>query len=147
MRELIEIITAAFGTLGFSLVFGARRSHLLWLTIGGALSWAVYLVAAGLYASEPLRYFIAAAAVSIYSEIFARILKTPTVSILIPSILPLIPGGSLYYTMRYAIAKEWPLFMSNGALTLSIALAIALGIITVSTTVKLFFYGKRKNHK
>ncbi len=145
MQEIIEIITAALGTLGFSVVFGAKRKHLVWLTVGGAISWAAYVAAAAFYASEPLRYFIAAAAVAVYSEIFARILKTPAVNILIPAILPLIPGGALYYTMRYAIAKEWDLFMSNGSLTLGIALAIALGIITVSTVVKLFFYAKPKS--
>lgn len=140
MQAFIQIVAAALGTLGFSLVFGAKRNHLIYLTLGGALSWAAYLAASLVYSSEPLRYFIAGAAVSIFSEIFARILKTPTVSILIPSVLPLIPGGMLYYTMRYAIAKQWGPFMENGALTISIALSIALGIITVSTTVKLFFY-------
>ena len=144
MAQLVQIITAALGTLGFSLVFGAKRSHLFWLSLGGALSWAAYVAAEALYASEPLRYFIAASAVTVYSEIFARILKTPTVNILIPAILPLVPGGILYYTMRYAIAKDWVLFFENGSLTISIALAIALGIITVSTIVKLFFYGKKK---
>lgn len=142
MQAFIQIITAALGTLGFSLVFGSRRSHLLYLSIGGALSWTAYLAAAQFYSSEPFCYFIAAAAVGIYSEILARILKTPTVSILIPSVLPLIPGGMLYYTMRYAIAKDWALFISNGSLTLSIALSIALGVITVSTAVKLFLHKK-----
>lgn len=47
--------------------------------------------------------FFAAIAVTIYAEIFARIKKTPTSTFLIVPMIPLIPGGVLYYTMSYAL--------------------------------------------
>lgn len=144
MTGIIQIITAMLGTLGFAVVFRSKKEHLIVLAVGGAVSWAAYLTATLFSASEPVCYYIAAAAVGIYSEIFARVLKTPATNILIPSVLPLIPGGGLYYTMRLGMAREWQSFFERGSLTFAIALAIALGIITVSTVVKLAF--RKKGH-
>lgn len=137
MRQLVEIITAFLGTLGFSVVFRSSKKHILLISLGGAVSWATYLLSGMIIHSEPLCYFIASAAVGLYAEIFARILHTPTTNIFAVAVLPLIPGGALYYTMRYAINGEWERFLIQGDVTLKIAIAIALGIITVSTAVKL----------
>ena len=43
MQELIQIFCATLGTLGFALLFRVRREHLLFATLGGALSWTAYL--------------------------------------------------------------------------------------------------------
>ena len=137
MRYPIEIFAAFFGTLGFAVVLRSKKEHLAALAVGGALSWLVYLLSSFAIDSEPFCYFIAAAVVAIYAEVFARIFKTPTTNILIPALLPMIPGGGLYYTMRFAISKDWQSFFSRGGATLAIALAIALGIISVSTVTRL----------
>ena len=137
MEWIIGIIAAFFGTLGFTVVFRSKKQHIFMIAAGGALSWAVYLISAQIFTSEPLCYFTASAAVGIYSEIFARILKTPTTNIFAVAVLPLIPGGALYYTMRCAVNGEWKNFLSQGYATLGIAIAIALGILTVSTFARL----------
>ena len=137
MKAFVEILTAMLGTLGFAVVFRSKKEHLFAVAVGGALSWAAYLAAALFFESEPTCYFIASAVVGIYAEIFARILRTPTTNIFAVAVLPLIPGGALYYTMRYAVIGEWDSFLSSGSVTLGIAVAIALGIITVSTVVTL----------
>lgn len=137
MNEIVQILMAMLGTLGFTIVFGCKRSHLVILSLGGALSWITYLVAAALTDYEPARYFIATVAVAVYAEVLARVIKTPTTNILIPALLPLVPGGALYYTIRYAFSSQWSAFLSNGALTIAIAFAIALGVIAVSTVAKL----------
>ncbi|MBQ1965266.1 MAG: threonine/serine exporter family protein, partial [Clostridia bacterium] len=41
---------------------------------------------------------------SVYAGIMARVLKTPATTFITTSLIPLIPGGSLYYTMAYAFA-------------------------------------------
>lgn len=135
MSAFTGILTAMLGTLGFAVVFRSKKEHLLAIAVGGALSWAAYLASALIFTSEPTCYYIASATVGIYAEIFARILRTPTTNIFAVAVLPLIPGGSLYYTMRYAVIGEWESFLSSGSVTLGIAVAIALGILTVSTLV------------
>ena len=55
--------------------------------------------------------------------------KTPTTTFLVPSLIPLIPGGALYYTMNYALNEQWPAFADKAVYTLGLAAALALGII------------------
>ena len=142
MKAFVEIITAILGTLGFSIVFRSKKEQLLALAVGGGLSWAASLVSAAVLTSEAACYFLASSVIGIYGEVMARVLKTPTTNILIPSLLPLIPGGGLYYTMRYAISQDMESFSQRGMQTLVIALAIAMGIIIVRTVSNLIFNKK-----
>ena len=134
---IVQLISAFFGSMGFALLFNIKRQHLIIGSLGGFISWGVYLIVFALCNNEPVGYFFGALAANLYSEIIARIIKTPTTTILVSSLIPLIPGGALYYTMRYFYNREWELFTNNGLRTLSLALAIALGIIVVSTAIKL----------
>ena len=45
----------------------------------------------------------------------------------------MVPGGNLYYTMNYVLAKQWHLFYLYGQKTLLIAVAVAAGIMTASS--------------
>ncbi len=137
MQAFIGILTAFLGTLGFTVVFRSKKQHIWAIAIGGAVSWAAYLAAAIFFESEPVCYFAASAVVGIYAEVLARVLKTPATNIFAVAVLPLIPGGALYYTMRCAVNGEWSDFLDRGNTTLGIAIAIALGILTVSTAIKL----------
>ena len=137
MTSFVGILTAFLGTLGFSVVFRSKKQHIIAISLGGALSWAAYLLSAQFINSDPVCYFIASASVGIYAEIFSRILRTPTTNIFAVAVLPLIPGGALYYTMRYMVDGKWDKFLTQGNITINIAVSIALGIISVSTAVKL----------
>ena len=62
------------------------------------------------------------------------------------SCCPLIPGGSLYYTMEGLVNQDDTMFVENGVNTITIALAIALGFMLVSVLsryIRIFLY-KRK---
>ena len=112
--------------------------------MGGVISWGVYLVfdaiGAGLFVSS----LISAAVAKIYSELLARYLKAPTTVFYIPAVIPLVPGGSLYYTMSYAASREWSNFMSYGWKTLQVALGIAVGISFVTATLYYVKYTATK---
>ena len=75
-------------------------------------------------------------------------MKTPTTTFLVPSFIPLIPGGALYYTMNYALNKQWSQFAQQAFYTLQLALSLAVGIIAVTTVVRLLtsLRNKRKTH-
>ena len=133
---IIQLVSAFLGSMGFAILFNIKRQHLITGSLGGLISWGVYLLVFYFLKNETVGYFFAAVAANLFAEIFARIKKTPTTTILVTSLIPLIPGGALYYTMRYFYNKEWDLFSSNSLRTLSLALAIALGIIAVSTAIK-----------
>lgn len=138
MTYFIQVLTAFLGSLGFSVLFNIRRTKLLIAGFGGALSWGVFLLINNLVSSsEPFGYFVAAMAVTVYAEIFARIKKTPTTTFLVSGMIPMIPGGALYYTMNYALKSDWKMFSQEGMYTVSLAIALAVGIIVVSSVVRM----------
>lgn len=136
-QEWIQIITGMLGSFGFSVLFHIQGKKLLLTTLGGALSWTIFLVLKNWIPSENLCYFISAAVITLYAEIFARVEKTPTTTFLVPSIIPAIPGSALYYTMYHALNKQWSQFFQKALLALQIALSLALGIIAVTTLARL----------
>ena len=90
---------------------------------------------------DAVRYFFAAAFVTVYAEIFARIKKTPTTSFLVSGIIPLVPGGALYNTMKYALNSDWLSFGETAIYTVQLAMAIAAGIMVVSSLIRVITAG------
>ena len=112
---------------------------MLFAALGGFLSWSMFIALGFLIESEPVRYFIVAASVSIYAELMARVLRTPTTTFIMTALIPLIPGGSLYYTMAYALESDLSRFIEKGIYTLELALALALGVIIAAAATKTLF--------
>ena len=81
-----------------------------------------------------------------YSQLMARVLKAPATVFIFPSIVPLVPGNGLYYTMRYIVAGEWDLAVSRAMETLKVAVAIAFGIVVVIVGIRViqYFKGRKK---
>ncbi len=147
MSAFIQILAGCLGTMGFSVLFNVRGRKLVFATLGGLISWAVFLALEPVFNSEALRYFVSAVAITVYAEILARLERTPTTMFLVPAIIPLVPGGALYYTMNYALNKQWFQFAHQAFYTLQLALSLAVGIIAVTTVVRLLtaFMHRSKN--
>ena len=129
---IIQLITAFLGSLGFSLLFGMRGKHLIPASLGGVLVWGIYLLLSTMIHGEGfLACLVAAAAAVIYAELLAHLRKCPATLFVIPAILPLVPGSSLYYTMANAVRGNLTDAKLYGSQTLEAALAIAAGISLV----------------
>lgn len=142
--EIIQIITGFIGSLGFGILFNVRGKRLVMAAFGGFLSWTMFVILSRFIESEPINYFIVALIISLYAELMARRLKTPTTVFITTSLIPLIPGGSLYYTMVYAFKSDAVNFIEKGISTLLLASALALGIIVAATFTKLLTKAMKK---
>lgn len=129
MSYVIQLITAFSGSIGFAMLFNIKRNKLFVAGFGGFLAWGVYLFAGIWLNSDPIRFFIASIALTFYAEIFAKIKKAPATIFLVSAAIPLIPGGSLYHTMSYAVAGDWEKFARQGTNTILLAVAIAIGML------------------
>jgi len=129
MEYARELITAFTGSLGFALLFHVRREKLLLASLGGLLAWAVYLLMGPVVASDVPRFFVAAVVMAIYAEMMARLMKCPATLFLVTGAVPLIPGGSLYATMRYFMDGEFAACSVQGLNTMLLAVAIAVGML------------------
>ena len=132
MRQTIVQLLAAFcGSLGFSLHFGLRRRYLLVSSLGGLFAWAVYLLGHRFLPGVFLPNLLAAAFSALWAEALAHLLKCPATLFLTPAILPLVPGGELYYAMSSAVHSEMEAARLHGLVTLKTALAIGVGLSLV----------------
>lgn len=142
--ELIQILAGFIGTMGFAVLFNIRGKRFFFAGLGGLLSWLLFVLFSHMIPYEPVCYFLVAVLISAYAELMARFLKTPTTTFITTSLIPLIPGGSLYYTMAYAFESDMEHFLEKGIYTLELASALALGIIIATTTTRILTKLKAK---
>lgn len=143
---LIKMMVGSFfASLGFGVLFNIRGNKLLLAGIGGSIGGIVYHAAMLAGCSELVAMFWGSIALSLYSEIFARICKTPVTTFIICALIPLVPGGGMYRMMLQAIEGNVIQALTIGLDTLTIAGSLVLGILVVSTVMKVIFKPERKN--
>ena len=134
MLSNVEIVILSFfASLGFGIVFQIRRNDLLYAALGGMLTRIVYLL---LMAFIPYRIVYAALAAffaAAYAEVVAYYKKTPATLFLYPSIIPLIPGDLLYYTMGGIVMSDAQLFASNAVECILALVGISIGFVVSSS--------------
>lgn len=74
----------------------------------------------------------------------ARIQKTPVTLMVICAMIPLVPGGGMYYTMQKVIEGDVSGALNTGFTTFSVAGAIALGMVMVSSITRLIYKFREK---
>ncbi len=129
---LITLLTAAMGTLGFSILFYVHPRRLTLATLGGVLTTAVYLLVGRTVGGELLPNLLGALVGAGFSEISARVTKAPVSVYLVPCIIPLVPGSALYATMFSFVAGNYAAAADGALTTLVVALGIAGGIVISS---------------
>jgi uncharacterized membrane protein YjjB (DUF3815 family) len=130
---IIALAASAVGSLGFALFFNVRRGLLAPCTIGGILCYAVYLLCVNIAQAEGvfIPTLLASVFAAIYSEALSRRTHAPTSVFFIISVIPLVPGRGLYYTMLAVVQQNVAAISSSGTATLQTALGIAIGLVIV----------------
>lgn len=141
---ILETIVSFIATFGFGIIFNIKGKKLFFASLGGALSWFIYALCLNLNLTEISSLFLSSVVFSTYSEIFARILKTPVTTLVVCALIPLVPGGGMYYTMFEAVTGNINKALELGLNTLASAGVLALGVIFVSTLTRLIMSHKRK---
>ena len=142
----VVYLTAActVALLGIAVIFDVPPKKMLWAMIGSIISCVIMLIG-DKYGLDPLLSNMLATAVPcVYCEIMARVLKTPTTVFMIPSLLPLVPGSRLYYTMFYLFSGEQALFLENMLVAVKICTGIAMAIIVVTGAVRWLEAAKKQ---
>ena len=142
--ELIQILSAGIAGCGFAVMFHIRPKFLPLVLAGASLGWFVFLLSEQTIGIRSMSMIMAAMAVTIYSEIFARIVKMPVSVIYTPTIIPMIPGSHLYYCMRGFVTDSHEDFVRYGDLLLEDTLGIVLGSLIVLTFVSALTSRRKK---
>ena len=104
---ILQFFAAFIGATGFGFLFHLQFKHIFPAALGGVLTWIIYVIAT----TWGFDVFIS----SLFASAFI-------------SVVVLIPGGSLYYTMSYAVQKKWAEAAAYGSQTLQCALGLAIGM-------------------
>ena len=146
MTENIElVIFSFFCSLGLGIVFRMNKKCLIWAGVGGALTRIVYLLMIEATDQIFLQSLCAAIVAALFAEIMAMNKKVPSTVFLYPSIIPLIPGSTLYSmcvniilgNRSETLSYTWECFLALGG--------ICLGFVLISTFTyyrKLYFMGR-----
>lgn len=126
------VLSGAIGSLGFSLLFSIKNKHLLSSLFGGFLTGLVYVIMINLTDNICLQNVIPSIVGTFYCSILAYISQLPISIYTIPAIVPLVPGGNLYYTMSYLVTGQKEEFLRCGIETLLACVGISMGVIIVT---------------
>ena len=132
--------------LGLTLLFSLCFSVFFFLS-ADVLGWLVYLLVMLGDSGEITACFVAAMATAAYSEAMARIRKCPVTAYLLISSFPLVPGAGIYRTMEYALQRDIQMFLNQGLNTLGIAAALAVGVLVVTSAVRMLVTLRKKRRR
>lgn len=134
----IQTITGCIGAVCFAVLFNVRGKRLGLIAIASALSWLGYVLCdmggAGLFWA----IFCGTTVAGMISEVLARVVKAPVLMLLVPILIPLIPGGTLYHMMSNLVRSNHDAFLRYARQLLEEAGAIALGIICCASVMGIF---------
>lgn len=133
---LLPCVYAVLACMAFCLVLNHHGRLMVASSLGGGVGWAVCLLFT-FTGSDIVQYFMGAVAVAFYAEVMARVMKAPATGFLVVGILPFVPGGGIYYTMEYCLSGDTERFLTTGIHTFGIAGAVAVGILLISSLVRL----------
>ena len=135
---LVQCAASMIGCIGFFILFNIHGKGGFLCALGGTLTWAAFCLTEHLGGADLICYFVATLFAATYSEIMARIRKCPTISYLVIAIFPLIPGAGIYYTTNHLVRGDMSSFAISGKHTVAIAGVIAVGILIISSVVRLW---------
>ncbi len=125
-----QILAAVMGTVGFSVMFSVPREYYPLCGFVGGAGWLVYCLVLP-YTSTAEATLAGTVLVVFFSRLFAVRRKCPVTLFLIPGIIPLVPGGGVYWTAYYIVTEQMDLASQKGFEAVKIAVAIVLGIVFV----------------
>ena len=134
----IQNIATFIACAGFCFIFNIHGFGIVICALGGMITWMVYCACGYFGCDIYVSYFISAIIAAAYSEIMARVRKYPAISYLVIAIFPLIPGAGIYYATSFLMQSNRDAFVQKALQTIGIAGVIAVGILMVSTLVRLW---------
>ena len=131
-RLLLGLLTSGISTLGFCLLMKLSPRRLPAAVLGGMLTNLIYDLVFFSFGNLLLSAFLSSLFMALYSDLGARVLRIPATLLIVPCIIPIVPGSYLYYTHLFIYS-----FTQNGLSRLYFMLDI-LGNIGKQTAISLY---------
>ncbi len=143
VKLILQVLAAAVGTVGFSLLFGVPARYYPYCGFIGGIGWLVYLCCLS-YTSASVATFCATVVVILLSRWFAVRKRCPATLFLISGIFPLVPGAGIYWAAYYTVSNQLQMALETGYGAVKAAVAIVLGIVFVFELPEKWFHKKSR---
>ncbi len=136
MNDPWGILWAGLASGAFGVLFNVRFRDIPAVIFSGSLGWALYLGTLALNPHGPA-FFFASMGIALYGEIAGHFLHRPATTFLVCALIPLVPGGGMYFMMYRSLSGDLMGSLDVAFQTLSTALAIAAGVAVGSAFARL----------
>lgn len=133
----IQLLISFVATACFGVIFNAPIKAIPACGFVGAVGWGIYYVLVGLEVDEVRASFLGAFIVSLVAYFFARKFRMPMIVFSVSGIIPLVPGGIAYNTMRNIMELDYITGLQNGMRAFMISGAIAMGLVFAEVMMQL----------
>ena len=137
VAEAVQVAGSFMAVLSFGIVLDLPKKYLGWSGVTGGVCWLVYLLIREETGSLIFAAFLSGLSVALLGHILARILRAPVSVFLIPGILPLVPGTSIYncvYNIIRSSREQSTYYLIE---TMQIAGAIAMAVFLMDSMFKM----------
>lgn len=137
-KYVYSIITCLLGACSVGIMFNCQLKKILFGVGNILVTFVIYLIFEYYYGDNVfLQYFVPTLFAAFVAEILARLFKAPSTIFLVPAIIVLVPGGSLYYTVNFIVNSDMAQAKIWGESALLSLLGIAVGISVVSALFQI----------
>ena len=140
----IHFLFSFISTVIFGVITNVPRRSLLASGFTGAIGWMVYIGLKELQFRLGLANFIAAVMIGCFSIYFSRKQKIPMLIFIVPSLVPLVPGGPAYLAVREFVLGSPNTGFHYIAVVIVTAGAIAGGFMITSLVEKIVIHWPMK---
>ncbi|MFC5452946.1 threonine/serine exporter family protein [Paenibacillus aestuarii] len=126
---LAQLATSFVATAAFAILFNVPRRTLLQCGFVGMAGWMLYLLFLQIPLNPIMATLIASFVVTLTSQIFSKIYKTPVIVFSVSGIIPLVPGGLAYDAMRNVVENQYDLAVQLATKAFMLSGAIAIGLV------------------
>ena len=142
------VYSSFLSTMAFGVLFNVPRKSLLSGGLVGMLGWMIYITLSEKMSMNLVSAtLLSAFSVATLSQFLARLHKMPVTVFSISGIIPLVPGGMAYDTIRRFMENDYAEGLRLGSITLLLAGAIAFGLIFSGVITETFNRHGNFNHK
>ncbi|WP_020007881.1 threonine/serine exporter family protein [Salinicoccus albus] len=138
MIIVFQLIFSFLASAGFGILFNAPRRALVNCGLTGAAGWILYYFLREGGTDLILAAYTGAIGLTVMAIFFSRWMKMPIIIFITCGIIPLVPGGTAYDTMRHVVMKEYTLAQVYAFEVMLTAGAIALGIISAEMAYQVY---------
>lgn len=125
-------------SVSFGIIFNAPRKALIHCGLVGMIGWIAYIILVDLRIDVVQASFVGAFVVALVGHVMAKINKMPMIIFSVAGIIPLVPGGLSYDTMRRVVSNDYLGAIPLAAKAFTISGAIAMGLVFAEILVLLF---------